>query len=238
MDRDTLAHKIRRALVLYLLALLGFLRTLSCALSAMVRFNRRAYEVDEVVLFGKGGWARVTKEFNALLKHSGGNVLLSLQQVGDMLGSPRVLQQHSPLVSLTVDYWYGGNLYAVTYDLERATGACVRFPPKDIKPVSEGAQRKVLSASIGAWFNSDENVDVTDLIARLRGPSGDFYEAADIPQHLSSVVHYLESAGVFVSDAASSRFVRVIYSDGKTLVFHPDSAHTSVLVRTKPVTTD
>ena len=125
---------------------------------------------------------------------------------------------------LIVQYRHAGRDLAVTYNLKLAQKN-VRFPPIKLpgaEPEPEPRTHKVLSASLGAWYPSADNADVTAPLRKLLGEDNDFYAGAGIPQFIWCILRFLAIGEPREQPAADRlQFLRVIYGDGRTLIFHP-----------------
>eukprot|EP00899_Mesostigma_viride_P011251 jgi/Mesvir1/20126/Mv13365-RA.1 len=104
----------------------------------------------------------------------------------------------------------------------------IRFPPIRIVSADEvdiPKTHKVLSATLGTWYPSPDNVDVTKGVQALLGEDGDFYAGAQIPQFIWCILRLLavDDPNLLLPPVGENReqFLRIIYGDGRTLIFHP-----------------
>eukprot|EP00899_Mesostigma_viride_P005531 jgi/Mesvir1/1497/Mv14480-RA.1 len=123
--------------------------------------------------------------------------------------------------SFSVTYELLGKRYAVVYSLEDPA-ELIRFPPyktvDDVVMIPPPQQKRILSATIGHYVPTDEDADITAILEELAGPEGDFYERVGCSQHVWCVVRHVMER---LKSEFDQKYIRVIYGNGTTSVFHP-----------------
>eukprot|EP00899_Mesostigma_viride_P009552 jgi/Mesvir1/18599/Mv17108-RA.1 len=221
-DSNKVLDGVKQTVLLYLLFLVGALRLAIINVRTFLWEPQcdQVYEVERVVVCGEKNFKDVTDEFCDLLDRHGGAVDMHPMELIEIAHVDTAMDPVGSAMSMAVTYVHGGSKYLITYSLEGSE--TVRFPPIKTGEVPIATNKQaVLSASFGRWFYSPDNADVTDVFAQLRGPEGDFYAQAAIPQHVWCIVQYLRSTGVHFEDSNHTKFLRVIYRDGRLLIFHP-----------------
>eukprot|EP00899_Mesostigma_viride_P000502 jgi/Mesvir1/10452/Mv12083-RA.1 len=180
------------------------------------------YKIQDARISHEGGDRDFTEALVEAVRREGGGLDMPAAQ---LLANTNAEEYVAPLAKpcLVVQYRHAGRDLAVTYNL-KLSQKNVRFPPIKL-PAVDGAEaepktHKILSASLGAWYPSPDNADVTEGLRKLLGEDDDFYAGAGIPQFIWCILRFLALSGK-QQPADRPQFLRVIYGDGRTLIFHP-----------------
>eukprot|EP00899_Mesostigma_viride_P015729 jgi/Mesvir1/24157/Mv10874-RA.1 len=186
----------------------------------------QSYDVKYAQVSTESGERDITEAFLEVLRQRGGGVDAGAEEMMQSLGvAEHVAGSEKPC--LLVRYTHAGKELAVTYNL-KLTQKKIRFPPIRIASADEvdiPKTHKVLSATLGTWYPSPDNVDVTKGVQALLGEDGDFYAGAQIPQFIWCILRLLavDDPNLLLPPVGENReqFLRIIYGDGRTLIFHP-----------------
>eukprot|EP00899_Mesostigma_viride_P010901 jgi/Mesvir1/19812/Mv13102-RA.1 len=121
----------------------------------------------------------------------------------------------------SVKYDIDGKRYAITYSLEDPETRIVYPPYKssdDIANKSPLSCKQILSATVGHYVPTDDDDDITAILEELAGPERDFYERVGSPQHVWCVIGHVITR---MKKEFDHKYIRVIYANGNTSVFHP-----------------